>query len=526
MEDTKRNSMEKTTLIVMLILLLSRLLGFVREMIVAKVFGSGDVTDAFYSAFAIPDLMYDLLVAGALSSGFMPVFASYLADGDEDGAWKAANTFITVTLIFIIIFNLFGITFTKYLIPIVAAGSMKNPTKYQLTIKLTRIMFSGVTFTVLAGLSKGVLESYKKFFAPAFGPVLYNVGIIFGAIVFSKMMHIGITGMAIGVIIGAFFNFFVQFPSFMKVGKRFAFKLDIHNEGFKKMLYLMAPALIALSVNRLNTFINLNAASFLNAGSTTDLRYAQRIMMVPVGIFGAAILTTIFPTMNLEIAENKIEDYKDTLSIGLRSVFFITIPCAVGLIVLNKPIMRLLFRNGRFTENDVNIAAFALAFYSIGVIGNSVVPIVIRAFYSNKDTKTPLYIGIIIVIINAILNYSFIKFSNLAVGGIAFTSAVTSCIEFLLLYKILSKKMNGLRTKELLRCFIKGSISALIMGGAAFSVSKLIERRIGYGTKLLQLTNVGASIIIACIVYFISAYILKMPELNVILDSVKSKIKK
>lgn len=526
MTKRKEQNIQKTTAMIMGILFFSRILGFIREMIVAKTFGRGMETDAFYAAFAIPDLMYDLLVAGALSSGFMPVFSSYLVNDDEDNGWKAANTFITVALIIILIFNVLGITFAKQLIPIVAYGNTKDPEKYALTVKLTRIMFTGVTFTVLAGLCKGILESYKIFLTPAIGPVLYNVGIIAGAIVFGKGLNMGIYGMAIGVIIGAFFNFFVQYPDFRRVGKRFKFEMNLKNEGYKRMLSLMVPALIGLSINRINLLVNTNVASVLDTGSITALRYAQRIMMLPVGIFGAGILTTIFPVMNSQIAKNKIEEYKDTLCIGLKTLFFITVPCVMGLIVLNLPIVRLLFRTGQFTEADARVTAIALSYYSIGALGNSAVPIIIRAFYSIQDTKTPLYVGLIIAAFNTVLNIVFVKFSNLAVGGIALTSALASCLEMVILYILLSKKMNGLRTRELSISFIKSSISAFAMGGATYMASKFIESKIGFATKSVQLVNVATSILIAIVVYFAFAYILRMPELDYVTGIIKKRIKK
>jgi putative peptidoglycan lipid II flippase len=520
----KQDNIKRATFYVMIILAFSRILGFVREMLIAKVYGRGLYTDAFFAAFSIPDFMYDLLVAGALSSGFMPVFTSYLAKDDEDGAWKAANTFITVAIIFILIFNLFGITFTKGLVPLVAFGSLKDPVKYALTVKLTRIMFSAVTFTVLAGLCKGILESYKRFTTPALGPVLYNVGFILGGLLLGKQL--GIYGLAIGVIVGAMMNLGVQLPEFFRVGSRFNFSLETKNEGYKKMLVLMGPALLALAVNRINLLVNQNVASVLDTGSLTALRYAQRIMMLPVGIFGASIMTTIFPLMNMHIAKKENEEYKDTLSLGLRSLLYLTIPCTFGLIVLNVPIVKLLFMTGKFTAQDAAVTALALAFYSIGVIGNSTVPIIIRGFYSIQDTKTPLKIGIIIVIVNTLLNLLFVKFSSLAVGGIAISSSAAALLEFILLYKIFGKRMNGLRTRELLITSIKSIISAFIMSGAAFITSKLIESKLGTVSKFAQIADVGGAIAVAVIVYFGVSYALAMPELDFFMNIVRKRIKK
>lgn len=513
----------RATLVVMVTLFISRLLGFVRETIVAGVYGATYQTDAFYAAFAIPDMMYDLLIAGALSAGFMPVFTAYIAKDDEDGAWKAANTFITVAIIFIIVFNIFGMIFAKFLVPLVAAGVVDNPEKYKLTVQLTRVMLPAVTFTVIAGLLKGILNSYKRFTASAFGPVVYNVGIILGAALLGRTF--GIYGMAVGVIVGAIFNALVQTPDFLKVGGKFTLKIDLKNPGFKRMLRLMGPSIIGLAFVRLNLLLNQNIASLLDDGSITALRYAQRIMLLPVGIFSASISTTIFPTMTSLIARKEYDEFKDTFSLGLRTLTFITVPCAVGLIALNTPIVRLLFKHGAFTEENLQMTAFALAFYCVGIIGQSIVPIIIRGFYSIQDTKTPVKIGFVVLIFNLMLNLFFVNFSTLAIGGIAFSTSLTSILEMILLYKRLGRKIKGLKTRELFASGIKSIIASLIMGAVALLSSRAIEGVVGYSSKSTQLIGVGVPILLAIIAYGIAAYMLKMPELKFVMTMAKKKVK-
>ncbi|QCX34206.1 murein biosynthesis integral membrane protein MurJ [Caloramator sp. E03] len=520
----KAENIQRATVIVMLTLFLSRILGFIREMIVARVYGRNYITDSFIAAFTIPDVMFYLLVGGALSSGFMPVFNSYIANEDESGAWKAANTFITVAIIFILVFNLFGVTFARYLVPIVASGLAQNKEALILTTKLTRIMFSAVTFTVLAGLTRGVLNSYKIFTSPSLGPVLYNIGMILGALLLGKSL--GIYGISIGVIVGAIMNFAVQIPDFKRVGKRFKFELDLHNEGYKRMLKLMGPAIIGLSISQVNLVVNQNIASVLDEGSITALRYANRIMLLPLGIFAMGIATTIFPVLNTQVARKEYNEFKDTLSLGLRTVMFITIPSTIGMIVLNVPIVRLLFRTGKFTESDVKVTAFALAFYSLAVVGQSAVQIITRGFYAVQDTKTPVKIGALTVLINIILNLIFVRSSKLAIGGIALSYSITSIINMLLLYKKLSEKLNGLKVSDDIKSSIKSTIASFVMGGAAFIISRVIEVKLGIDSKLVQLIDVGVSVTIAIVIYLAVAYILKMPEMDYVLGIVKKKIKR
>lgn len=524
MVKQKGEHVGKATVIVMATLFLSRVLGLVREMIVANVYGSGVKTDAFVAAFTIPDMMFDLLIAGALSAGFMPVFTGYLAKDDEDGAWKAANTFITVAILFILAFNIVGELFTRYLVPLVAMGVLKNPEKYDLTVRLTRVMLPAVTFTVIAGLSRGILNSYKRFRVPAFGPVVYNIGMILGAVILGKALDI--YGLAIGVIIGAFLNLAIQIPEFLRVSGRFKFELDLKNPGYKRMLRLMGPSIVGLAIVRANLLVNQNIASVLDNGSITSLRFAQRIMLLPIGIFSAAVSTTIFPTMAAQVARKEYEDFKKTFSLGLRILTFITVPASVGLMVLNVPVVRLLFKHGLFTEENVMVTAFALAFYSIGIIGHSIVPIIIRGFYSIQDTKTPVKVGFVILVTNVVLNLFFVKLTNLAIGGIAFSTSLTAILEMILLYKKLGKRFKNLRTRELLISSTKSVIASVIMGGAAFITYKAVVAKIGIGSKFAQLLDVGIPIFVAIVIYFAAAYMLKMDELYFVLDMVKNRIRK
>ena len=523
----KEDNIQKATIIVMITLLLSRILGFVREVIVANVYGASIETDAFFAAFTIPDVMFNLLIAGALSSGFMPVFTSYIAKGEDEKAWKSANSFITAALIFILIFNVLGITFAKVLVPLVASGMMKTPEGFELTVKLTRIMFTAVTFTVLAGLLRGILNSYKIFTAPAIGPVLYNVGMIGGALILGAT-SLGIFGMTIGVIVGALMNFLVQVPDFRRVGgaKYLKFTIDTKDEGFRKMIALMIPAIIGLSVSQLNIVINQNIATFLGEGYLTLVRYANRVMLLPLGIFAMAIATTLFPVMNTQIARKEINEFKDTFSEGFRTIMYITIPAAVGMIVLNQEVIRLLFKSGSFTESDVHITGIVLAFYSFGLIGQSAVQIITRGFYAIQDTKTPVKVAFITVIVNGVLGVGLTFFTPLGIAGVSCAYSVSSIVNMYLLYKGLRKKTKGLKTREIANSCAKASVASFIMGGVVLIISRIGESLLGIETKTDQIISVGLAMGIGIPLYFYITYKFKMSEMDFFIAKVKRKIKR
>lgn len=524
MTKQKSENIKRATLLLIVTLFVSRLLGFIREMTVAGIYGRNITTDAFFAAFSIPDVMFNLLVGGALSSGFMPVFNSYIAKDDEDGAWDAASTFVTVAVIFILTFNVFGIIFAKYLVPLVAIGNTRNPQGFALTVSLTRVMFPAVTFTALAGLLRGILNSYNIFTSPAVGPVLYNIGFILGPIILGK--RFGIYGMAIGVVAGAIANFLVQVPDFRRVGKKFRFRLNTKNSGYRKMIGLMIPSIIGLSISQVSVIVNQNVASVLGAGDITAIRYATRVMLLPLGIFTMSISTTIFPRLNAYVAKNEMESYKSTLSKGLRMVMFVTIPASAAMIVLNVPIVRLLFKTGKFTEQDVKVTALALAFYSVGLIGQSAVQIITRGFYSIQNTKTPLRVAVLVETMNIVMNILFVKFTKFGVAGIAFSYSFTSVVNMVMLYRNLSKNVNGLKTANTLSSSIKATIASVLAGIAALFMTMAINSRIGFASKGVQTINVVSTMAVAGIIYFVSTYYLKMPEVHYALEGVRRKLKK
>jgi putative peptidoglycan lipid II flippase len=380
-----RQQVARAAGIMMTGIFVSRVLGFVRERAVAQVFGRTGQTDAFFAAFAIPDLMYYILVGGALGAAFIPVFTGYLARGEEQEGWYVASTFINLTVILLVSFTLFGMFFAPVLAPLVAYGFEGE--QLELLIYLMRIMFPAVLFTALSGLAIGVLNSYQYFLTPALGPILYNLLIILGAYLLGP--RFGITGMAIGVVFGAMANFFVQLPAVIKRNGGYQGIIDLRHPGMKKMGSLMVPALIGLSIAQINLIISQNLASGLSGGITA-LRLANRLMQFPLGVFAMGISTALFPEMTRLAARGELTQLKQGFSLGLRTVFLVTIPSGVGLLALGTPIVRLLFESGQFTSQDTRATAFALLFYSFGLASQSGIQLTTKTFYSLQDTRTPV----------------------------------------------------------------------------------------------------------------------------------------
>ena len=442
-------------------ILFSRLLGFVREALTANLFTRAE-TDPFFAAFTIPDFMYYLLVGGALSAAFIPLFSEYLAKGEEAEGWKMASTFLNVTIILLALFSLIGMVFARQIAPL-QAYQMKEG-KLELLIVLTRMMFPAVFFTALAGLMGGVLNSYQRFFIPAFGPILYNVGIILGAWFLGP--RFGIKGMAFGVVIGAIANFLTQAFTVKQISGYNPFYINLQHPGYKKMIRLMIPAILGLSATQLNIWVTTNMASALPEGSITYLRLAQRLVLLPLGIFASAVSTAFFPTLSQLTAVGRWTEFKENLILGIRVILFITIPSAFGFITMRTEIIRLLYERGEFTPHQSELTAYALLFYSLGLFAHGVIQILPRGFYALKDTITPVKVSITTVLLSIGLNILFLKYTPLQHGGLALSFSLMGVANMLLSFYLLRKKVGGLRSGKLIKTGMQATLAAFGMSVA------------------------------------------------------------
>jgi putative peptidoglycan lipid II flippase len=502
--------------------LLSRILGFIRESQAGSLFNRFE-TDAFFAAFTIPDVMYYLLVGGALSAAFIPIFTEYLSSGREEEGWKVASTFINIVVLFLTCFTVLGVIFTRYLTPIIAPHFKAE--KLQLLIELTQIMFPAVCFTALAGLTGGILISYQRFMGPALGPNIYNIGIICGAALLGS--RFGIKGMAIGVAVGAVGNFVSQLFFLRKkaIGfYRFGY-IDLKNPGFKRMLLLWIPALIGLSADQANIWATTAMASRLPEGGITAIRFATRLVQLPIGIFAAGVSTAFFPLLSSLSAAKKYNEFKDTLSFSLRSIFFIMIPAAIGLIMLREPIVMLLFERMKFSHQDTLLTADALMFYSLTIFAHAAILLLPRAFYSLQDTKTPVIVSFISVGSSIFLNWLFLNYTGLGVKGFAISFSIMGLINMVLLMFILRRKIRGIRGYHIGESFIKSTIASLAMGVVIYLVIWLIRPYTmhfsGHMEAALQVlfgTTIGGMVFLG------SAWLLKMEELQTIINLVKRKL--
>ena len=509
--------------LIAILTLFSRVLGFVRESLAGRLFTRFE-TDAYFAAFAVPDFMYYLLVGGALSAAFIPVFTEYLAKGREEEGWRAAGTFINTVVVLLVILAGAGMIFAG------PVGRLEAPlfkgAKLVLVSQLTRIMFSSVAMLAVAGLLSGVLYSYQSFLTPALGPVVYNIGIITGASFLGG--RFGIKGMAAGVVAGAAASLGLQAWS---VGRRRPpyrpFYFDFRHPGFTRMLWLLVPALIGLSATQLNILFTNMMASGLPEGSISALRFANRLIQLPLGIFAAAIGTAFFPAMARAVAEEKMDDYKETFSLGLRAILFITIPAAVGLAVLRYPIIRLLFEGQRFSARDTDLTAYALLLYSLGLFAHAAILLLPRAFYSLQDTKTPVLVTATTVAISLLLNLAFLRFTDLRHGGLALSFSIMGLLNMGAMLYLLRRKVGAVGGRSILRTSALSMAASLAMGLAAYAAERMLRPvpfLAGRGPVLAAGVQVLAGMAIGIAVYAFLAYLLKMEEMSLILALIKRRV--
>ncbi|MDO4281502.1 MAG: murein biosynthesis integral membrane protein MurJ [Peptococcaceae bacterium] len=515
----KRRSLAQITGFLVIMSALSRVLGYVREIVMTTVFGQGWMTDAYKAAFLIPDFLYLVLIGGAFSTAFIPVLSEYVNRDREDEARRIASTIFNAMLIAVFVGMAFFFVSVPFIMDHFLAVGYAPETK-SLAIFLTRIMLVQSFFMCLSGICQGICHVYQQFTAPAVGSLLYNIAIIlFGLLL---MKQIGITGFAIGVVVGSFLNFAVHIPILLKIGVRWLPVLDLKHPGVSEFARLALPVVLGLSVVYLNFFVTQNLGSQLHEGTVTALNNANRLMQLPVGIFATAIASAFFPTLTELIAKKDMTNFKGKLVEGINLNNFILIPATVGLMVVAEPLIRALFMQGQFTEDNVTITAHVLVFYSIGIIGYSQQQILNRGMYALRDSKRAVIVNCVIIIINIIL--SILMVGPFEAQGLALAYSIAGLISMVLLYMMLYQKIGDLGGREIAASSLKIIIASEVMGLGVVGFLALSARFIDITSKAQQLVELGGAVVIGILIYVAMAYILRVKEMQEAVQLFKRKL--
>jgi putative peptidoglycan lipid II flippase len=387
---TENHRLARAAGVVGLATMLSRVFGFIRDVIVARFFGAGLATDAFFVAFRIPNLLRRLFAEGSLTIAFVPVFTEYLKTKSREDAFELARVAFTLLSVILVVISLAGVIFSPAIVTVMAPGFRATPDKYALTVLLTRIMFPYIFFISLVALCMGILNSLRHFATPALSPVILNLCMIGAALFLRDYFAEPILALAIGVMIGGLLQLAVQLPVLFKLGVVLRPDFHFRHTGVRRIGALMLPAAFGAAVYQINIFISTLLASFLPEGSVSFLYYADRIVELPLGIFGIAIGTAALPSFSDQVARGHYEEMKKTISFSLRLMLFITIPAMIGIIALQEPIISVLFQRGQFDPRSSVLTAQALFWYTVGLWAFSTIRVVVAAFYALQDTKTPV----------------------------------------------------------------------------------------------------------------------------------------
>ena len=462
--DDSKKGIVKSTTILSLGTLVSRILGFIRDIIIAKLLGTASGADAFFVAFRIPNLFRDLVGEGATNSALIPVISEYEAKKDKMELWYFTSVIFVLSFIALSLLTILGIVFAPLIVRIIAPGFIIEPEKLILTVRLTRIMFPYLIFIGLTAYMMGILYTFRSFVLPAFSPCLLNITMIMSAVIASRRGHDPVLYLAIGVLAGGVAQFLVQIRPLMKRGLRFYFPKTLSHPGARKVGSLLLPRLFGSAIYQLNIFVDTFCASLstvVGAGGIAAVYYSNRIVQFPMGTISVALALAILPSMAGFAARKNIEDLRAILVFSLKNIFLIMLPISIFLILFSVPLTRIFFERGEFTPYSTRITSSALLFYAMGLVSFGAAKIMVTAFHSMQDTSTPARVGFLCFVINAVLN--FILMWPLKVGGIALASSVASTVNFLALFYILNKKLGGIK-EGILPYFFKVALAAAVMG--------------------------------------------------------------
>jgi putative peptidoglycan lipid II flippase len=493
--------------IVGLAVMCSRLLGLAREQICAALFGGGAAMDAFTAAFRIPNLLRDLFAEGALSTAFVTTFSKTIARGGDAAAWRLADKVATLTAVVLSALCLLGIVFSPQLVATLAPGF--DPGKAALTVTLTRIMFPFILLVSLAALVMGMLNARNVFGMPAMASSFFNIGSIVGGVLLGFWLDPqfgprALIGLAIGTLIGGALQLGVQLPHLRRLGYRFHPDFSWRDAGVNAILALMGPSVIAASTTQFNVLVNSMFASTLGNGPIFWLAIAFRLMQLPLGLFGVALGSVTLPLLSRLAVGGDRAAFRGELARAMRLGLLLTIPSAIGLMLLAEPIISVLYQHGRFDAYQAAQAGGALRFYAIGLCGYAALKVLVNAFYALDRRKTPMLVSFIAVALNLLLNWIFTLRLGLGVRGLALSTGCVASFNFLLLYLLMHRELARLETRRLLAMLGKVALASAALAAVCLAARHWLladwatQPFLGKLLALLGTVLVGALVFLAC----------------------------
>ncbi len=506
----------------------SRLLGLVRDQVLAYYFGAGNAADAFRVAFRVPNLVRDLFAEGAMSAAFVPTFTRLLTLHGRERAWRLASSVINALLVVTGVIVAVSFVFADPLVRAFASEFADVPGKLELTVHLARIVLPFLTLVAIAAALMGMLNSLGHFFVPALSPAMFNLASILVAIAFipfSGALGVApITIVAIGTLIGGIAQVAIQWPPLRREGFRYQPVLDIKDEGLRQVLLLMGPGTIGMAATQINVFVNTMLATREGTGAVSWLDFAFRVMYLPIGLFGVSIATATTPTVSRLAAASDFAGIRSTLAHAISLMLLLNLPATVGLIVLARPIIAVIFQRGVFTAADTEATAAALQYYSVGLIGYSIVRIVSPTFYALRRSRLPVFASVGSVIVNIALNIWLV--GVLGFRGLALGTSLTALLNAGAQLFMLRREIHGIEGRRLVSSFLRIAAASVLMAVITWLVAEMLNRWMlgtGFTPQVIRLlVSIGAGLLTLAA----AAHALRIPEFGEARDLVFSKLKR
>ena len=503
--------------LVMGLFVISRALGLLREIVVSHQFGTGGDLDAYLAAFRLPDILFQIVAGGALASAFIPTFSAYLAQGKIRHGRRMASAVINLVLALTTVLGVLAALLAPFLVRTVIAPGF-DAEQQALTAQLMRLMLVTPVIFGVSGVVMGILNAHQHFLLPALAPALYNLGIIAGALFLAPTQ--GVYGLAVGVVAGALAHLLVQVPGLVRYNFRWTATLGLRDPGVREVGRLMLPRVVGLAAVQVNFLVNTLLASTLVEGSLAAINYAWLLMLLPQGVFAQSVATAAFPTFSAQVARGQRDEMRSTLAATLRAILYLSVPAAVGLVVLSGPLVQIVFQRGAFTETSTEMVAWALAFYALGLPAHSLVEVVVRAFYAMHDTLTPVAVGIGAMALNVGLSLAFLSAFRalgwMPHGGLALSNSLATTVEMVILLVLLRRRLGGLEGRRLLGSLARIGLASAALGAAAAGVMQLLAGR-------SILLSGGLAILAGLVVYVAFTLILGAPEPRVMWAMMRPK---
>ncbi len=500
---------------------LSRIFGFLRDMVVAGFFGAGIATDAFFVAFRIPNLLRRLLAEGALTIAFVPVFTEYLKTRPKKDAFAFAGIAFTLLSIVLVAVTLAGILLSPWIVRLIAPGFTEVAGQYDLAVFLTRLMFPYIFFVSLVALAMGILNSLRHFAAPALAPVALNLSMIFSVFFLARFFREPIVALAVGVLAGGFLQLVMQIPFLLKFGIPLRPDFHFRHPGVRKVGLLMLPAVFGAAVYQINIFVGTLLASLLPSGSVSYLYYADRIVELPLGIFGIAVGTAVLPSLSAHAADGAFDELRKTVSFSTRLILFVTLPAMVALVLLRVPIISVLFQRGEFDLSSTLATADALLYYTLGLWAFSVIRVVVSAFYSLQDTKTPVKVAFLAFLVNVAVSVALMF--PMKHSGLALATSVSTAVNVGVLAIILKKRIGPFFDAPFYRSLLRMSLAALAMGAVIVLWGAVAPWDLS-GRIAGRLFHLAGAVVLGGVSFFVFAHLFRCDEMIFLVKNVKRKL--